>query len=288
MFDFGFSEVLLTSVIALIVLGPEKLPRAASQVGRWVGRARAMARQFREQLEEEVNLENVKKAHKEEETKKAAEAKQGGGAEGAAGVNPAAASPGSTSGPDMNPTRAAATGQDSVAGQAADASGASAGQDAAAYGATSGQPATAEDISHAERPYTQPASSAEAPFSSQISPDPADFRADTFSHAHPTDDFGANPLTANGAPEPAPQLAAGEAAREFRAQPSDDTAGAANASAPTSSPPHEPSGFAPHRPEVSEAYASATATVPAQVPPPASETATDAHSTTPPEKSGPA
>ena len=44
MFDIGFSEVLLIFVIALIVLGPEKLPRAASQVGRWVGRARTMAR----------------------------------------------------------------------------------------------------------------------------------------------------------------------------------------------------------------------------------------------------
>jgi len=36
------------------VLGPKKLPGAAAQVGRWVGRARAMARQFREQLEQEV------------------------------------------------------------------------------------------------------------------------------------------------------------------------------------------------------------------------------------------
>src|SRR5215469_13018991 len=63
MFDIGFSEVLLIFVIALVVLGPEKLPRVASQVGRWVGRARAMARQFREQLEEEVNLEEMRRAH---------------------------------------------------------------------------------------------------------------------------------------------------------------------------------------------------------------------------------
>ncbi len=62
MFDIGFSEVLVIFVLALIVLGPEKLPRVASQVGRWLGRARAMARQFREQLEEEVNLEEVRKA----------------------------------------------------------------------------------------------------------------------------------------------------------------------------------------------------------------------------------
>jgi Sec-independent protein translocase protein TatA len=44
------------------VLGPEKLPRVVSELGRWVGRARAMARQFREQLEEEVQLEEARKA----------------------------------------------------------------------------------------------------------------------------------------------------------------------------------------------------------------------------------
>jgi len=44
------------------VLGPEKLPRVVSELGRWVGRARAMARQFREQLEEEVQLEEARRA----------------------------------------------------------------------------------------------------------------------------------------------------------------------------------------------------------------------------------
>jgi sec-independent protein translocase protein TatB len=44
------------------VLGPEKLPRVVSELGRWVGRARSMARQFREQLEEEVQLEEARKA----------------------------------------------------------------------------------------------------------------------------------------------------------------------------------------------------------------------------------
>jgi sec-independent protein translocase protein TatB len=58
MFEVGFTELLLIFALALIVLGPEKLPKLAQQVGRWVGRARAMARQFREQLEEEAhNLE---------------------------------------------------------------------------------------------------------------------------------------------------------------------------------------------------------------------------------------
>jgi sec-independent protein translocase protein TatB len=57
MFDIGFSEILVIFVVALVVLGPEKLPRVVREVGRWVGRARAMARQFQEQLEEEVDVD---------------------------------------------------------------------------------------------------------------------------------------------------------------------------------------------------------------------------------------
>jgi sec-independent protein translocase protein TatB len=55
MFGIDFSEILVIFVIALIVLGPEKLPKLAQTIGRWVGRARAMARQFREQLEQEAD-----------------------------------------------------------------------------------------------------------------------------------------------------------------------------------------------------------------------------------------
>jgi sec-independent protein translocase protein TatB len=61
MLDVGFSEILLTSAIALIVLGPERLPKVARQVGNWMGRARAMARQLTEQLEREVSAEELMK-----------------------------------------------------------------------------------------------------------------------------------------------------------------------------------------------------------------------------------
>jgi Tat protein translocase TatB subunit len=55
MFDIGFSEVLLIFGLALVVLGPDKLPQVARTIGRWAGRARAMARQFRDQLEAEAD-----------------------------------------------------------------------------------------------------------------------------------------------------------------------------------------------------------------------------------------
>ena len=56
MFEVGFTEIILILGIALLVLGPEKLPKLAAQVGRWVGRARSMARQLRQQLDEEVTI----------------------------------------------------------------------------------------------------------------------------------------------------------------------------------------------------------------------------------------
>lgn len=60
MFEVGFTELLLVFAIALVVLGPQRLPKLAQQIGRWIGRARAMARQFRDQLEEEAH--NLEKA----------------------------------------------------------------------------------------------------------------------------------------------------------------------------------------------------------------------------------
>jgi|SRR5271154_3823324 len=72
MLDVGFSEILLTSAIALIVLGPERLPKVARQVGNWMGRARVMARQLSEQLEREVTAEELLKAASKPSTTSAA------------------------------------------------------------------------------------------------------------------------------------------------------------------------------------------------------------------------
>lgn len=68
MFEVGFSEIVLILGLALLVLGPEKLPKLAAQIGRWTGRARAMARQLRAQLDQEVNFQEQRAAHGKGET----------------------------------------------------------------------------------------------------------------------------------------------------------------------------------------------------------------------------
>src|SRR5580658_2882579 len=92
MLDFGFSEILLTSAIALVVLGPEKLPKVARRVGNWMGRARLMARQLSEQLEREVNAEELLREQTKvkvgaDQTAKSAGAAPAGAPSPAAGVS---------------------------------------------------------------------------------------------------------------------------------------------------------------------------------------------------------
>jgi sec-independent protein translocase protein TatB len=62
MFEVGFTEIILILGLALLVLGPEKLPGLAEKIGRWTGRARSMARQLKTQLEQEVTIEQMAKS----------------------------------------------------------------------------------------------------------------------------------------------------------------------------------------------------------------------------------
>ncbi len=66
MFDIGFWELLLISVVGLVVLGPERLPVAIRNVSRWVNAARSMATSVRTELEQELKIQelqqNLKKA----------------------------------------------------------------------------------------------------------------------------------------------------------------------------------------------------------------------------------
>ena len=100
MLDVGFSEILLTSAIALVVLGPERLPKVARQVGNWMGRARAMARQLSEQLEREVNADELLKLQSKP---KSAAPSPGSGTSsppGAAAHDPSYTQPTATPAPD--------------------------------------------------------------------------------------------------------------------------------------------------------------------------------------------
>ena len=66
MFDIGFWELVLVSVVGLVVLGPERLPHAIRSVSRFVGAAKSMANSVKDELSHELKVqelqENLRKA----------------------------------------------------------------------------------------------------------------------------------------------------------------------------------------------------------------------------------
>lgn len=56
MFGISGGELIILLLIGLVVLGPERLPRVANQIGGWLGQARRMTRVMKRQIEEELNL----------------------------------------------------------------------------------------------------------------------------------------------------------------------------------------------------------------------------------------
>lgn len=66
MFDIGFSELVLISIVALVVLGPERLPSAIRSVSQFVRAAKSMANNVKDELTQELKLQelqdNLKKA----------------------------------------------------------------------------------------------------------------------------------------------------------------------------------------------------------------------------------
>lgn len=62
MFDVGFSEIMLIMAIALIVVGPERLPKLARTVGRWIGKARTIVASVKSEVEREIRVEELKKS----------------------------------------------------------------------------------------------------------------------------------------------------------------------------------------------------------------------------------
>jgi sec-independent protein translocase protein TatB len=62
MFDIGFGEIFLIAVVALLVLGPERLPKAARFAGLWVRRARAQWYSVKAELENELADEELRRS----------------------------------------------------------------------------------------------------------------------------------------------------------------------------------------------------------------------------------
>lgn len=66
MFDVGFSELLLTALVALLVIGPERLPKVARTIGLWTGRARRFVNQVKEDIDREIKAEELKRVMQEQ------------------------------------------------------------------------------------------------------------------------------------------------------------------------------------------------------------------------------
>ncbi|MDB5969501.1 MAG: tatB [Hydrocarboniphaga sp.] len=65
MFDISFSELALCFIVALVVLGPERLPKLARTLGLWSGKARAYMRNLTNELERETQMADIKKQFQE-------------------------------------------------------------------------------------------------------------------------------------------------------------------------------------------------------------------------------
>ncbi|HVJ76092.1 MAG TPA: Sec-independent protein translocase protein TatB, partial [Casimicrobiaceae bacterium] len=65
MFDIGFSEIVVIAVVALIVLGPERLPRAARTMGHLFGRLQRYVNDVKADINREMELEELRKIQRE-------------------------------------------------------------------------------------------------------------------------------------------------------------------------------------------------------------------------------
>ena len=61
MFDIGFWELTIIAIVALIVIGPDKLPGVARTAGKWVGRTRRFVNQVKTDIDREVRQDELRK-----------------------------------------------------------------------------------------------------------------------------------------------------------------------------------------------------------------------------------
>jgi sec-independent protein translocase protein TatB len=65
MFDIGFSELMVIGIVALIVIGPEKLPKVARTLGHLLGRAQRYVNDVKSDINREIQLDELKKLQSE-------------------------------------------------------------------------------------------------------------------------------------------------------------------------------------------------------------------------------
>ncbi|MBI1905841.1 MAG: twin-arginine translocase subunit TatB [Rhodocyclales bacterium] len=67
MFDFGFGELMVVALVALIVIGPERLPKVARTVGHLLGRVQRYVSDVKSDISREMQLEDLKKLQQQVE-----------------------------------------------------------------------------------------------------------------------------------------------------------------------------------------------------------------------------
>ena len=65
MFDIGFFELILIAIVALLVIGPERLPHVARSAGLWVGKLRGFVGSVKADIDQELKADELKKIMKQ-------------------------------------------------------------------------------------------------------------------------------------------------------------------------------------------------------------------------------
>lgn len=65
MFDIAFTELLLIGVVALVVIGPERLPKVARTAGQWLGRLNRYVSQVKQDIDRDIKLDELRKMQDE-------------------------------------------------------------------------------------------------------------------------------------------------------------------------------------------------------------------------------
>ena len=66
MFEVGFSEILMVALVALLVIGPEKMPKVARMAGFWVAKSKRMVATVKQEIHEEFQAEELRQSLKDQ------------------------------------------------------------------------------------------------------------------------------------------------------------------------------------------------------------------------------